>query len=119
MTTKNLSKQSWAYLRDNFHKFSENNKIKISLCLLAQGRKPSKLIVEFRDRENTDYRKWRKEVFTRDNFTCSKCGEHGGVLNAHHVERWVDNKKKRYDVNNGLTLCTKCHKSLHYDRLTL
>jgi len=101
------------YLLKNFHKLSENNKIKVALCLLTTGKKPSRLIIEFRDRNKLEYSKWRKEVFKRDNFTCSKCGEYGGTLNAHHIEHWVDNKAKRFDVTNGQTLCVKCHKDIH------
>ena len=31
-----LLKKSWAYLHDNFHKFSEDNQIKIALTLAAK-----------------------------------------------------------------------------------
>ena len=29
--------QSWSYLRDNFHKFSETNKIKVALALTTKN----------------------------------------------------------------------------------
>jgi hypothetical protein len=33
----------------------------------------------------------------------------GGSLNAHHIENYSSNPDKRTDVNNGITLCEKCH----------
>jgi hypothetical protein len=31
-------------------------------------------------RTTIEYRQWRSDVFTRDNFTCQKCWERGGEL---------------------------------------
>lgn len=63
---------------------------------------------------------WRKTIFERDNYTCQICGQRsskGGrlVLNAHHLESFVDNIKKRFNMKNGLTVCYPCHKKIHYD----
>lgn len=66
-----------------------------------------------RDRNSKDYIKWRTKVFERDKYTCRKCGQVGGMLNAHHITRWVDSPKLRYVVDNGITLCEKCHKLEH------
>jgi len=59
------------------------------------------------------YENWRTEVFERDEYTCQKCGQRGGRLNAHHIKPFAKFKKLRYVVNNGLTLCEKCHKKVH------
>lgn len=57
--------------------------------------------------------RWRKAVFERDNYTCQKCGNHGGNLVAHHKKRWADYPKLRYVVSNGITLCKNpCHAEL-------
>lgn len=32
-----------------------------------------------------------------------------GRLEAHHILRWVDFPKLRYEVNNGITLCHYHH----------
>lgn len=66
-----------------------------------------------RCRNTPEYAKWRKLVFERDNYTCQMCGERGGILNAHHIERYRNNIKRRTDVSNGITLCVKCHRKLH------
>ena len=62
-----------------------------------------------------DYKLWREAVFERDNYTCQMCGNKSSkgnavILNAHHIERFVDNEYLRFDVNNGITLCEECHK---------
>lgn len=65
-------------------------------------------------RKNADYRRWRSEVFERDNYTCQNCGDNkGGNLEAHHLEPWENNKELRYIVNNGVTVCRDCHAKIH------
>lgn len=56
-----------------------------------------------------EYKQWRKAVFERDKYTCLICGQVGGQINAHHVASWKDYPLLRFDVNNGITLCIKCH----------
>lgn len=68
---------------------------------------------EPRNRGSSDYTNWRTTVFQRDRFTCQNCGKRGGRINAHHIKPWAAYAELRYDVNNGITLCEKCHKELH------
>ena len=56
------------------------------------------------------YKKWRSDVFTRDNWTCQTCRKRGGYLEAHHIKSWAKYPKLRYDLENGITLCMECHK---------
>lgn len=57
------------------------------------------------------YRKWRKNVFERDNYTCQECGVLGGYLQADHIKPFALFPKIRFDINNGRTLCLKCHRN--------
>jgi hypothetical protein len=72
------------------------------------------------ERSTYEYREWRKGVFGRDLYTCQCCGYKSGLgvkevleLNAHHIKNWKDNEDLRYNINNGITLCEKCHKDFH------
>ena len=60
-------------------------------------------------RNNTYYKEWIRKVFERDNYTCQCCGKRGGNLNAHHLYNFSEYKDLRYNINNGITLCEKCH----------
>jgi len=57
--------------------------------------------------------KWKNDVFARDNWTCQKCGQRGGDLNAHHIKPFAEFPKLRFDLDNGITLCKPCHKKEH------
>ena len=60
------------------------------------------------------YKEWRNAVYERDNYTCQCCGDDsGGNLNAHHLDGYNWCKSGRIDVNNGITLCDKCHIKFH------
>jgi hypothetical protein len=83
-----------------------------------------------RIRKTDRYKRWRQEVFIRDNFTCQNCGDNtGGNLNAHHKKpfsKLLEEVRKYlplldlydgamiytplWDINNGITYCEKCHK---------
>ena len=61
--------------------------------------------------QRTEYKTWRREVFSRDNHTCQMCGKRGGDLEADHIRSWRDHSQLRYEVSNGRTLCVPCHRS--------
>ena len=60
------------------------------------------------------YSEWRTAVYERDNYTCQKCGNIGGVLNSHHIEGYSSYKNKRTLLSNGITLCKDCHRNYHH-----
>lgn len=87
--------------------------------------KGGKTKIQLLIRNSVDYVNWRTSVFERDNYTCVKCGQKGGKLNADHYPKYfsdlldefnikniVDAKncKELWSVKNGRTLCLACHK---------
>lgn len=64
-------------------------------------------------RNSEVYTQWRKSVFKRDNYTCQKCLQRGGKLQAHHIRSFASNPKLRTDLDNGICLCEHCHLSFH------
>ena len=65
-------------------------------------------------REYTEYWDWRKAIYEKDNYTCQCCGDdRGHNLRAHHYMNYSEHKELRTDVNNGITLCDKCHRKFH------
>lgn len=80
-------------------------------------------------------REWREAVFRRDNYTCQRCRIKNGngkttYLEAHHRKSFRqiigENNitdleqalecKELWEVNNGLTLCGKCHDKTKWGR---
>lgn len=73
-------------------------------------------------REMPEYKKWRTEVFQRDNWTCQTCQSRGYVT-AHHIKGFSKILKEYqikttlealecaelWDITNGVTLCEPCH----------
>ena len=70
---------------------------------------------------NTEVRlhaEWRKKIFAKDDYTCQLCYKRPGngkrvILNAHHIKHWNSHEELRRDLNNGVTLCRKCHGYVH------
>lgn len=105
--------------------FLDNNGIFIDNCHVGIHPETNKVIIWIGSktppwgqsnkqlRNTSSYISWRIAVFKRDNYTCQVCGKVGGTLNAHHIKSFALHKKLRLDVNNGITLCEKCHKEVH------
>jgi hypothetical protein len=64
-------------------------------------------------RRSEKYQQWRKDVFIRDHFTCKECGHRFIGIVAHHKKSFANYKKIRFDIDNGVTLCRKCHARYH------
>lgn len=63
--------------------------------------------------EDYKYVKWAFEVKKIHNFTCTKCNKKSGHLNSHHIFPWANFPNLRYNIKNGICLCTECHKLFH------
>lgn len=105
-------KASWM----KWKKHSEETRSKISISL--QWEKCYKWKWWVSDENNiirhwSDMKIWRDNVFNRDNFACKKCWKIWWTLNAHHILNYSSNEHLRFDINNWVTLCKKCHIEFH------
>jgi len=112
-------------------KLSEETKRKMSKAMKGKTGKDSRnwkggiTPIYYQIRNCLKYRQWRLDVFARDDFTCHNCGDNkGGNLEAHHIKEFaiiikeynIKTLKEALDceelwnINNGMTLCKKCHK---------
>src|SRR3990167_1051067 len=63
-------------------------------------------------RMSLEYRLWREAVFARDRYTCVWCGDDKGRnLNADHIKPFAFYPELRFAIDNGRTLCVKCHRT--------
>lgn len=61
---------------------------------------------------SVEYKLWREAVRKRDNFTCQACGNRSN-LEVHHIKPVSLFPDLIYAINNGITLCKKCHQVWH------
>jgi hypothetical protein len=75
------------------------------------------LVIDNKDgRDGEKYHAWRSSVLQRDNRTCVLC-ESTTRIEAHHIIRWIDDIKLRFNQKNGVALCYDCHQKYHnYNR---
>ena len=64
-------------------------------------------------RKTKEYHQWREAVLRRDLYTCQTCGQKGGKLEVHHIRPFATFEEDRLNIDNGITLCKKCHKKWH------
>jgi hypothetical protein len=64
-------------------------------------------------RQSKKMREWEQAIFTRDNFTCQSCGAVDVHLVAHHLKGFTKHPDIGFNLDNGKTLCEKCHRKAH------
>jgi len=84
------------------------------------------LIVNLRNSPQMD--DWRNQIFAKDHYCCTKCGDGTGHnLNAHHIKHLAVLIREHdiatldsayacvaiWNLDNGVTLCEVCHNELH------
>lgn len=69
------------------------------------------------ERHSAEYKRWRFDVYSRDRFACVMCGDdRGSNLNAHHIYPFAKYPELRLNLDNGITLCERCHDRHHYGK---
>lgn len=57
---------------------------------------------------------WRNKVFERDKYICQYCRYAGGhIIRAHHIFPFATYPTLRFEFDNGVTLCERCHILAH------
>jgi len=70
--------------------------------------------LRYKRRSYPEYHDWRKNVLSRDNYTCVCCEKNeGNSCHAHHLDGYFWCIEKRTDIDNGVTLCANCHLKFH------
>jgi len=68
------------------------------------------------DLTNKEYKRaitaWSRTIRKRDNYTCVKCGSKENCQ-ADHIKPRISNPELTFDLDNGETLCDKCHYEKH------
>jgi 5-methylcytosine-specific restriction endonuclease McrA len=59
------------------------------------------------------WRRFRRMVFDRDDYTCQLCGSKDKAsLRVHHKKPVKNLPNQYYEISNTLTLCDECHRHI-------
>ena len=64
-------------------------------------------------RQSVEYAEWRIAVWARDKNLCKVCNTRQKVMIAHHLDGFNIFPEKRFNVDNGVTLCDRHHIAFH------
>ena len=74
-------------------------------------KKHKKVLDEYSRKYRYSIQSWSKSVKNRDYKTCQNCGFVGSI--AHHILHKSKYPKLSLNLDNGITLCKKCHNECH------
>ena len=98
-------------MKNNLNIYVEDESVPIYVTKEEAELYENAIVVE--DVRNTyAHRKWSKLVKEMHNYTCKCCGTNED-LESHHVLSFKHYPVLRIDLNNGVCLCRKCHRSYH------
>ena len=64
--------------------------------------------------------RWAMDVKKRDGYICRECGcKNSSYIQAHHIKDVLNNNNLKFNINNGVSLCIKCHAKKHNDDIGL
>ena len=112
LTEEHKEKARQTRIKNGSFKLTEEQKIQRSCTARGISREEwDGFVISERQQDwgSEEAGEWRKLVFERDDYTCQDCGDRGVYLEAHHIKEWINYPELRLDVDNGLTLCKKCH----------
>ena len=66
----------------------------------------------YEKRHSPELRRWRLDVLRRDNHFCRLTKDIEN-LEVHHLDNFCNNKDKRTDIDNGITLTKNIHNMFH------
>lgn len=69
------------------------------------------VVKQSRSKERKD--NWSLKVRERDSHKCVLCGKTEGIMHAHHLNAKKSFPEQSLDIDNGVTLCQKCHHDFH------
>lgn len=56
----------------------------------------------------------RQAILKRDGYSCIQCAKKEGILDVHHLRYIVGRLPWDYSDSTLVTLCRKCHQSVHF-----
>lgn len=71
------------------------------------------------DRDSSKYgrdeksKEWARLVKERNHYLCQICKIKNQNIVSHHILPWLLYKNLRYDLNNGICMCSECHDEYH------
>jgi hypothetical protein len=64
---------------------------------------------------SADYKEWRLKIYKRDQYRCRmpECNSTSRDIAAHHIYPKKKYPEIQFDIQNGITLCKKCHEKTY------